>query len=173
MDDRGTRHASDCIENLRLKVSSSEFGYRVQALAAHVLLRLGCQVLEINPVGHPDIVATRGGEELHIEVETEVSAPRSRQLTDDDFASLVEVPGVIGYFALAISNPAPRWILVPAEHLLGRNPSSNVLLEVLSDQDFSDAWTYEYTNMLNAECRRITRSSFSALCTRALEGRGL
>lgn len=173
MDNRAKRHASDCIENLRLNVSPSEFGYRVQALAAHVLLRLDCQVIEINRAGHPDIVATRGGEELHFEVEAEVVGPRSRQLTGDDFASLIEDSGVTGYFALAISNPAPRWILVPAKHLLGRKPSSNVLLEALSDQEFSNAWTYEYTNLLYAECRRIARSSFTVLRSRALKGRGL
>ena len=173
MDDRATCQAADCIENLRLKVSSSEFGYRVQGLAAHVLLRLGCQIEEINRAGHPDIVATRAGQELRFEVETEVTGPRARQLTRDDFASLIDDSEVVGYFALAISYPNPRWILVPAKQLLGRRPSSNVLLDALSDQEFSKAWTYEYTNMLDAHCRRIVRSSFARLRSLALEGRGL
>ena len=164
--------ASDCIENLRLSISSGEFGYKVQALAAHVLLRLNCQVEEINHSGHPDIVATRGMEELRFEIEAEVGGPHPRQLTDDDFASLVKVPGAIGYFGLAISFPTPRWILVPAERLVGRRRSANILLEALSDRDFSDAWTSEYINLLNDECGRVGRASFGALRARALAGRG-
>ena len=173
MRDSEARQASDCIESLRQSISSVEFGYKVQALAAHVLLRLNCRVVEINRSGHPDIVATRGMEEFRFEIEAEVADPRRRQLTDDDFASLVEVTDAVGYFALATSSPTPRWIVVPAEHLKSRRPSSNVLLEALSDRDLSDAWTHEYINLLNAECRQVRRISFRALCERALAGRGL
>ena len=52
--------AAECIENLHLTISSGKFGYKVQALAAHVLLRLNFQIEEINQSGHPDIIATRG-----------------------------------------------------------------------------------------------------------------
>lgn len=173
MDNLATRQASMCIEELRLKVSDVEFGYRVQGLAAHVLLRLDCEIEEVNRVGHPDIVAIRNGLEFRFEVEAEVVGTRSRQLTYADFASLVGLPGVVGYYALAISKPTPRWILVPAEHMVGRKPSPNVLLDALSDREFSNAWTYEYTNMLDVQCRRIARSSFAALRSRALKGRGL
>ena len=172
MDNQETIRARHCIENLRLSVSSSEFGYRMQALAAHVLLRLNYSVSEINRTGHPDIVATIEMKEFRFEVEAEAVGSRPRQLTDDDFAALVEMPGSVGYFALAISFPVPRWIVVPAERLKDRRPSSTVLLDALSDREFSDAWTYEYRNMLNQQCRRILRASFGALCSRALEGRG-
>ena len=173
MDNLAALQASDCIENLRLSISPVEFGYKVQALAAHVLLRLDYRVEEINRSGHPDIVATRGMEEHRFEVEAEVIGSRPRQLTADDFASLIKVSGTVGYFALAISFPTPRWILVPAERLVGRKPSFNVLLEALSDRDLSDAWTYEYINLLNEECSRVRRTSFGTLRTRALAGRGL
>ena len=173
MNDPETFQASDSIENLRLSISPVEFGYRVQALAAHVLLRLEYRVEEINRSGHPDIVATRGMEELRFEIEAEVVGSHPRQLTDDDFASLIKVSGAIGYFALAISFPTPRWILVPAQRLVGRKPSSNVLLEALSDRDFSEAWTCEYISLLNEECRQIRGASFGTLRARALAGRGL
>ena len=165
--------ASDCIDSLHLSVSSGEFGYKIQALAAHVLLRLNFGVEEINRSGHPDIVATRGMRKLHFEVEAEVARPRLRKLTDDDFDALTELPGGVGYFALAIGFPIPRWVVVPAERLKDRRPSSNVLLEALSDAEFSNAWTYAYIDLLNRECRRIRRTSFRELCERALEGRGL
>lgn len=145
----------------------------MQALAAHVLLRLNCQIASINRLGHPDVIATLAGKELRFEVEAEIAGPRPRQLTKADFDSLIGVPGVSGYYALAVRFPTPRWILVPAERLIGRKPSSNVLLEALSDRVFSDEWTREYINLLNEECRRVRLFSFGALCERALEGRGL
>ena len=173
MDNLAALQASDCVENMRLSASPAEFGYKVQALAAHVLLRLNYRVEKINQIGHPDIVAARGMEELRFEIEAEVSGPRPRQLTDEDFASLIDLSGAVGYFALAVSFPTPRWIVVPAERLKDRKPSSNVLLEALCDRNFSDAWTFEYLNLLNDECRRIRRASFATLCERALAGRGL
>ena len=173
MNDLAMLQATKCIEQMRLSVEPSEFGYKVQALSAHVLLRLDCKVQEINQYGHPDIIATRGMEELRFEIEAEVSGPRPRQLTNEDFASLIDSSGAVGYFALAISFPTPRWIVVPAKRLKDRRPSSNVLLEALSDKNLSGAWTFEYLDLLHKECRRIRRSSFGTLCARALAGRGL
>lgn len=173
MNDLAVLQATECIEQMRLSVKPSEFGYKVQALAAHVLLRLDCQVQEINRYGHPDIIATRGIQELRFEIEAEVSGPRPRQLTDEDFASLIDSSGAVGYYALAISFPAPRWIVVPAERLKDRRPSANVLLEALSDKALSNAWTFEYLNLLREECRSIRSASFATLCARALAGRSL
>ena len=48
----------------------------------------------------------------------------------------------------------------------------NVLLEALSDTDFSNAWTHAYIDLLKQECRRIRRASFRELCERALSGHG-
>ena len=173
MDNSTVLRASECIEDMRLSVSPTGFGYIVQALAAHILLRLDYQVTAINQIGHPDVVAARGGQELRFEVEAEVGRPRSRQLADEDFASLIDSSDAVGYFALAISFPTPRWVLVPAERLLRRKSSPNVLLESLSDRDFSDAWTFEYLNLLNDQCHRIRRVSFPMLRASALAGRGL
>ena len=173
MNDVAAVQAANCIENLHRSVSSVEFGYKVQALAAHILLRLDYRVEEINRSGHPDIIATRDMDELHFEVEADVAGPRPRKLTNEDFASLTELASGVGYFALAISFPTPRWVLVPAERLKNRRPTSNVLLEALSDADFCKAWTYAYMNLLEQECRLIQRASFRELCERALAGRGL
>jgi len=174
MNDLEALEAANCLESLRLSVSSAEFGYKVQALAAHVLLRLNFEVEEVNRSGHPDIVATRGIDKLHFEIEAEVAGPRPRKLTEEDFSALTELPGGVGYFALAISFPTPRWIVVQADYLKHRKKSSsNVLLETLSDIGFSKAWTGEYIELLRQECRRIRRASFRELCERATSGRGL
>ena len=173
IDNIATVQAADCIDYLRLNLSAAEFGYKMQAVAAHVLLRLNYQVQDIRSSGHPDIIATRGIEELRFEIEAEVVGSRPRQLTNDDFNSLVEVSGAVGYFALAIRSPTPRWVVVPAERLQGRKPCYSVLLDVLSDSGFSDAWTYEYISLLSEKCRQIRQASFKSLCDRALAGRGL
>ena len=68
--------ARECIERIRSSISPSEFGYKIQALAAHVLLRLGYRIDSINQSGHPDIVAVRNGGEFRFEVEAEVTGPR-------------------------------------------------------------------------------------------------
>lgn len=172
MDEVSARIATDCIEDLRLSVSPSQFGYKVQALAAHVLVRLEFQVEQVNRSGHPDIVATSGMDRMNFEVEAQFGRPRRRQLTKDDFSALTDVPGGLGYFALAIGFPTPRWVVVPADRLKRRNACSNVLLEALSDSEFSEAWTSAYIELLKQKCGRIRRASFGTLCERALSGRG-
>ena len=166
--------ASECIERIRSGISAVEFGYKIQALASHVLLRLGYRIEAVNRAGHPDIVAIRGGREFRFEVEAEAFGPRPRQLTDADFASLIETPNIVGYYALAISCPKPCWILVPASKLVCRTrPSANMLLEALSDKEYSAEWTREYVGLLQNACRQIRLASFSNLCEMALEGHGL
>ena len=44
--------AADCLARLRSRVSAGEFGYRIQALAAHVLLGLDHRIEAINQKGH-------------------------------------------------------------------------------------------------------------------------
>ena len=167
-------NASDCIERIRSDISPGEFGYKIQALAAHVLLRLGYKINEVNQSGHPDIVATKDGREFRFEVEAEVIGPRSRKLTDADFASLTESSNVVGYYALAISFPTPYWVLVPASKLIRRKfPSSDMLLEALSDKAYSGKWTYEYIQLLQSACRQIKLASFRDRRKMALAGRSL
>lgn len=173
MGEDAKRRATACLANMRMMVSDSEFGLKIQALAAHVLLRLGWEIDEIKQTGHPDIVARQGSIIWHIEIEAEVTGTRPRQLTHADFDSLIDIPGTEGLYGLAIAYPTPRWILVPAKLLINRRPSHTVLLDALSDKEHSRFWSKEYVRMLDAECDRITRYSFSTLRNRALSGRGL
>ena len=139
-----------------------------------MLLRLGYRVEAINHTGHPDIVAFRGAEEFLFEVKAEVSGPRLRKLEDADLGALTRSPNAAGYYALAISFPTPYWIVVPASKLLGRSyPSTNMLLEALSNKELSAAWTREYEALLQSACRQITLASFEHLSRLALTGRSL
>ena len=171
MDSHAVDSAAECLEQLRLMVPPNEFGYRVQGLAAHVLMGLGYRIGAINPSRHPDIVAIKDGREVRFEVEAEVGRPRLRQLTDADFESLTEVPTSVGYYALAICLPTPYWVLVPAQKLIDRPPSPNILLEALSDKEYSAEWTREYIKLLEGAGRRIGLASFGDLRQMALNGR--
>ena len=163
--------AGESFDRIRADLSDSALGYKIQALAAHVLLRLDYRIVEINRSGHPDIVAIRDGREFRFEIEAEVKGPRSRKLTDADFDSLTNMPGVTGYYALAINIPDPRWVVVSAQKLSRRvRGSPRSLLEALSDKSLSVAWTDEYTRLICDEWRRIKFASYAALCERALRG---
>ena len=171
MDRHPAASAAECLEQMRLQVSPSEFGFRVQGLAAHVLVALGYRVSAVNESGHPDIVAFRGGREFRFEVEAEVGRSRLRQLTEADFEALLGTRGTTGYYALAIGSPTPYWVLAHASKLVGRPPMPNILLEALSDKEFSAEWTREYTRLLEVGCRRIQLASFVDLKHMALSGR--
>ena len=163
--------AMECIERVHSKSSPTDFGYKIQALGGHVLLRLGYQVSGVNQSGHPDIIASIGGTEYRFEVEAEVTRPRLRKLTGADFDSLINVPNVIGYYALAITFPSPRWILVQASKLVNRrSPSSNILLEALSDKELSAQWTTAYLQLLHDSCKQIGLRSFNRLSRMAEAG---
>ena len=166
--------ASDCIERLRSSTSANEFGLKIQAVAAHVLLQLNYRITAVNQPGHPDIVAVHGGVEYRFEVEAEFTRPTPRKLTEADFASLTGTPGVIGYYARAIRLPSPRWVLVPAVKLVDRQlPAADVLLEALSDRSYSHEWTSEYQKLLQSSCRQIRLASFSRLSSMAITGQSL
>ena len=165
--------AADCLEQLRSRVSPSEFGYRVQALAGHVLLGLGHSIVEINQRGHPDLISDKGGQEFRFEVEAEVLARKPRMLTPADFEGLAG-NRVEGYFAVAVSFPQPCWVLVPVQRLASReSPSGMALLRALSDKAFTSDWTNEYLSLIRRSYRDVIDRSYDQLVQRALDGRGL
>lgn len=150
-----------------------EFGYKIQALAAHVLLGLNHRVAAVNATRHPDVVTMKGGQEFRFEVEAEVVGVKRALLTPSDFAGLLS-PGVVGFYALAVSFPRPFWVLVPADRLARRNrPAGHALLKALSDKAFSAAWTHEHASLIGRSCRDVLDRSFDQLVQRAIDGRAL
>ena len=167
-------YASECLRRARARTTATAFGYKLQVLAAHVLLRLNHRIMEVNSSGHPDIVSIKNGLQFRFEIEAEVTTTRKRRLTDADFRGLLGGSKGLGYFALAVSLPKPRWILVPASKLLRRHMAAgNALLEALCDEEYSATWTQEYIELLLASCGQIRRRSFNQLVQMALEGRRL
>ena len=159
---------------MRSESSATKFGFKMQAIAAHILLRLNHHVVQVNHTGHPDIVSVRDGIEYRFEVEAEVHGPRKRALTPADVAGLMGGHGAVGYFALAVSFPKPYWVLVPITALDRRTTASgNALLGALSDKDLSKAWTQVHHRLLEDSCEAIRRRSFEDLVQLALTGRPL
>ena len=147
------------------------FGFKIQAVAAHILLRLNHRVVQVNRTGHPDIVSLKDGVEYRFEVEAEVWDWRKRLLTAEDFAGLVGGQGVVGYFALAVSFPTPYWVLVPTAVLDRRRAAlGNALLEALSDKQISKAWTQTHFALLEKSGGVIRQRSFEYLTQLALTG---
>ena len=165
--------AADCLMRLRSQASAGEFGYKIQAIAAHVLLGLNHRVTEVNHKGHPDIVSVKDGREFRFEVEAEVVRRKSRMLSPTDFEGLIRADAE-GFFAVAVSFPRPYWVLVPARKLVRRNFAAvNALLVALSDKTFSSEWTREYVPLVVRSCRDVLDRSFDQLVQRAKAGRGL
>lgn len=173
-----TRHweAGKCLKALRGAVELSEFGFRIQGLAAHVLSRLGARVLEVNSQGHPDIVAETDRGLMRIEVEADMQGSRARALTEEDLDGIApRSPTDKGYFALALCGPYPRWLLIDYSRLRRRygTPASPAILQALSDAEVSKRWTAEFTTLLITHCGHLPAFSFDFLTRRALEGRPL
>ena len=165
--------ARACLDRLLLESDDKAFGFKMQAVAAHILLRLGHTVLNVKRVGHPDIVTLKDGVEHRFEVEAEVRGHRKRMLEEADFVGLTATDAV-GYFALAVSFPQPYWVVVPIGELIDRGArSGNATLEALRDTCLSDAWTQNHLDLLARSCQVVRERSFEQLAKRAKEGRGL
>ena len=165
--------AKACLDRLLLESDDQAFGFKMQAVAAHILLGLGHTVLDVKRVGHPDIVTLKDGVEHRFEVEAEVRGHRKRVLEEADFVGLTATDAV-GYFALAVSFPRPYWVVVPVRELIDRRASSgNATLEALRDPYLSEAWTDNHLDLLARSCRVVRERSFEQLARRAKEGRAL
>lgn len=176
MEDSEHWTASKCLEGLRDAVGLSEFGFRIQALAAHILLRLGARVLHIHTQGHPDIVAETENGYLRIEVEAAVYGQRARALTKEDLVGIAPHSATDkGYFALAVCSPCPHWLLIDYLRILRRHgtPASPPILRGLADAATSKHWTDEFRKLLIARCRHLSLYTYDFLVHRALEGRPL
>ena len=165
--------AADCLSRLHARVSPVEYGYRIQALAGHVLLGLGHRIIAINHKGYADVVSMKDGQEFRFEIEAEVMVRKPRMLSPSDFDTLIET-NVNGYFALAVSFPQPRWVVVAATRLVQReSPAGLSLLKALSDKELSSEWTNEYALLVRRSCRDVIDRSFDQLVQRAVDGLGL
>lgn len=165
------------LDQLRFQCGDSEFGYRLQALFAHVLLRLGGSVSEINAQGHPDVKARLGDRELWVQVKTSIhsSASTEFQLSTEDLAGITAEGRREGCLAFLDCAEPVEWIMVGyerAERLVGRSVQV-ATLRAESDAALSEDCTLEFREMVLAVGNRLLNLTYRNLCHRALKGESL
>ena len=161
--------ARACLDRLLPELDNEGFGFKMQAVAAHILLRLGHEVLEVKRFGHPDIVSVKDGVEYRFEVEAEVRGHRKRMLEPADFVGLTAT-GDVGCFSFAVSFPRPYWVVVPVLELVRRgSPSADATLEAPRDTLLSDAWTQTHFDLLATSCSVVRERSVEQLAKRAVD----
>ena len=170
-----TYDAARLLESLRQEADAAKYGPVIQALFAHVILRFGGEVLEINHPGHPDIRAVLGGLHYNIEVETTTRKTLPRQLEQRDLdVLLVNREEDRGYYCVLDFGPPVSWLCVNLAALGKRaNGSLRVsLLRSYSDRDFSTDCTLEFSKLVVAQGRALYWLSYKQLRDEALNSQG-
>jgi hypothetical protein len=163
------------LENLRANCGDSEFGYRMQALFAHVLMRLGATVLEINAKGHPDIKALMGQELMLVQVKSAGhSGPSSMfSLSDSDFAGIASDERAAGYLAFLDCAAPVSWHIVKsgaAGQLRGRFvPVESIV--AMRDETLSVECSEVFAEMILSIKDRLGVLTFAIVSARALNGK--
>lgn len=167
--------AGDLLNSLCADVGDSEFGYRVQGLLAHTMLRRGGVVLEIKPQGHPDIIVHLGSKRLLIQVKSthSQSIRQNFVLSSDDYNGIRPInKDEIGYLAILECVPPITWILVQFNRLdnLLYRPMCLVELRAMADKKFSQECTDEFVLLIIDNQSQLRDLNFRILSTRALKG---
>jgi hypothetical protein len=156
---------------------AEEFGYRMQGMFAHVLIRLGARIGEINSQGHPDIRAELGDRELLIQVKTVLHRSHLTMfnLSHDDLWGISAVGRREGLLAVLDCGEPAQWVVIPAERasaLIGQ-PVHLATLQAIGRHEFSIDCTEEFSEMIRAHRERLPNLTYSVLRSRALSGAGM
>ena len=166
--------AAKLLTDLRNDVGFSKFGLVVQGLFAHVLLRLGWNVLDVKNPGHPDICAILAGQLYNIEVETATRKTLPRQLEQRDLDVLQgRREGENGYFCVLDCGPPIAWLCVDVASL-GSRTSGELRLSLLrgySNREMSLDCTTEFSRLVTKEARSLHQLTYDLLRQEVLCGR--
>ncbi len=166
--------AARLLTNLINDVGIPKFGLVVQALFAHVLLRLGGNVLDIKNPGHPDIRAMLAGQIYNIEVETAGRKTLPRQLEQADLKVLQVHRGRgYGYFCVLDTGHPIAWLCVDVASL-GRRASGKLhlsLIRAYSNRKLSLDCTTEFSRLVTKEARNLRQFTYGQLRQEALSGK--
>jgi hypothetical protein len=162
---------------LRQRTGDAEFGYRMQALFAHTIMRLGWRILAINAKGHPDIHAQAADEEVLIQVKSNAhrSARSMLELSFDDVEGIRAIGRRTGWFALLDCAVPVQWFVIDSQRarsLLGR-PLHLATLKANCDPEISATCTRHFHEIISNSRVRLPTLSFHVLSRRALIGDGL
>lgn len=166
--------AAKLLTALRNDVGFPTFGLLVQALFAHILLRLGANVLAIKNPGHPDIRAMLAGQLYNVEVETATRKTLPRQLEQRDLDVLQNLnEGERGYYCVMDCGPPLAWLCVDVASL-GSRAGERLRLSLLrgySNRELSLDCTEEFSRLVLQEARSLHRLTYDVLRQEALSGR--
>ena len=165
--------AARLVTELRREIGFTNFGLVVQALFAHVILRLGGDVIDIRNPGHPDIRAILGGEIHNIEVETAKRKTIPRRLEARDLEVLLSATDwERGYFCVLDCGPPIAWLCVDVgslgQRITEKLPLS--LLRAYSDWDYSEDCTAQFSELVTREGRSLRHLTYGQLRQEALNG---
>jgi len=162
------------LDSLRAECGDAQFGYRMQGLFAHTLMRLGASILEVNAQGHPDVKARIADELLLAQVKSaQHRGPCSVfQLSGSDLAGIAPGEHAIGYLAFLDCADPVSWFLVDfnvARQFLNHAVPIAVL-RAAQQRQISDDCTAEFVEMILSLKARLNRLTFPLLARRAIEG---
>lgn len=162
------------LDSLRVECGDSEFGYRMQAFFAHILIELGARVLKINAVGHPDIEALMGPELMLVQVKSaKHGGPWSPfSLSEGDLLGITPKDGATGYLAFLDCAEPVSWHIVRsevAEQLVGRLLAIEGIV-AMRDEQLSTDCSEIFAKMVLSARDRLGMLTFQLLARRALAG---
>lgn len=161
------------LDRLRQQCGDSDFGYRMQALFGHVLVRLGFVVTEINAQGHPDVLAVHGDRTLRVQVKTvkHGSAATLFELAEADCDG-ISGSSSEGVLALLDCAEPVRWVIVAYERarsLVGR-PLHLATLRGNEHQQLSEECSDEFVALVVRSRSQLPLVPYQVLRDRALQG---
>lgn len=144
----------------------------MQAVFAHVLMRLGARILEINAQGHPDIRAAMRDNELLVQVKT--TAHRSSatlfQFGSEDISGITAKGRRQGLLAVLDCAQPAQWIVVENERasaLVGQQVHL-ATLQAISNPEVSADCTTEFMEIVTVHEMRILNLTYGIMRVRAL-----
>lgn len=166
------------LDSLRASIGDSEFGYRMQALFAHVLLELGGTITEVNQLGHPDIKSVKDGQTALFQVKSITHGYAGRVLTvsPDDIAGIrPSRPDEVGYFAVLDCAVPVSWV-VSKYSAIRRHEARSVSIETIrasADSELSIESTGVFAELLMRHKDNLHLLTFGVIRDRALRGERL
>jgi hypothetical protein len=166
------------LDSLRASIGDSEFGYRMQALFAHVLLELGSTITEVNQQGHPDIRSVKNGKTALSQVKSITHSYAGWVLTvsSEDIAGIrPSHPGEVGYFAVLDCATPVSWV-ISGYSAIRRHEKCSVSIETIrasADSELSSESTGVFAELLMRYKDNLHLLTFSVLRERALRGERL
>lgn len=166
------------LDSLRASIGDSEFGYRMQALFAHVLLELGGTITEVNQQGHPDIKSVKDGQTALFQVKSITHGYAGWVLTvsPEDIAGIrPSRPNEVGYFAVLDCAIPVSWV-VSGYSAIRRHETCSVSIETIrasADLELSSECSGVFAELLMRHKDNLHLLTFGVLRDRALRGERL